>query len=300
MKFIIVTKSYDENIGGSIVLHKLCHLINEHGGDAFIHPFITTHECSFYGIYKKQKSKLAVCLKKFETNPLFNTPIIKSLKGLDEHEYCVIYPEIVDGNPLHAKNVIRWFLHHPGFHTGRVQYNTGELYFSYGVFGNDFIIQGSNRSKLKLEVTHLFTEYYNLNNVNGIRHGTSYCIRKGTGRNIVHDLTDSILIDGRSHSEIANIFKKTKYFISYDLYTAYFWFAILCGCIPIVIPESNMTKEEWYPDEQSRIGIAYGFEDIPTAMHQAEQARITIGSKESLLSPLIKRFMNEVEAYFIN
>ncbi len=38
-KFIIFAPTYDENIGGVILLHKLCHLLNAKGIKSFIFPF---------------------------------------------------------------------------------------------------------------------------------------------------------------------------------------------------------------------------------------------------------------------
>ncbi len=40
-KFIIFAPTYDENIGGVILLHKLCHLLNANGIKSFLFPFFT-------------------------------------------------------------------------------------------------------------------------------------------------------------------------------------------------------------------------------------------------------------------
>ena len=38
-KYIIFAPSYNENVGGSIALHKLCDLINRGGNEAYLYPY---------------------------------------------------------------------------------------------------------------------------------------------------------------------------------------------------------------------------------------------------------------------
>lgn len=129
------------------------------------------------GYSRKIKAKLRVLFREFKTNPSFVTPVLKCLNKNKLSDYYVIYPEIVSGTPLRSKMVIRWFLHHPGFHTGKVSYNSGELYFTYGNFGKNFSLHKSYLSSLTLEITHFFTEYYNLENLSSDRKGSTYCLK---------------------------------------------------------------------------------------------------------------------------
>ena len=43
-RYIIFTPSYDENIGGIVVLNKLCSLLNDLGEDAYLYPYFNTYE----------------------------------------------------------------------------------------------------------------------------------------------------------------------------------------------------------------------------------------------------------------
>jgi hypothetical protein len=90
-------------------------------------------------------------------------------------------------------------------------------------------------------------------------------MRKGRGRAPIHDIANSILIDGKSHAETAATFKKVKQFISYDPYTHYSYFAAIAGCESIVAPLDNTTKEQWKPDIADRYGLAYGFDELEFA-----------------------------------
>ena len=164
-----------------------------------------------------------------------------------------------------APNVARWFLHHPGYHTGKVGVETGEIYYRYTESMNGLKIHGSRLSENILRIAHYPLDIYNEKSAPKERHGTAYCLRKGSGKTIIHDLNNSVLIDGKSHKEIAEIFKRSKQFISYDTQTAYSRFAYLCGCESIVIPDEGVSIDEWHPNEADRFGIAYGLDDLDRA-----------------------------------
>jgi hypothetical protein len=204
------------------------------------------------------------------------------------------------GNPLQAKNIVRWLLHTPGFHTNQTNYGPNELYFRFSVETPYFSHPGSTTSDQFLTVVHFPTEIYNMDVAIQEREGTAYCIRKGKGKEIVHDLSDSICIDGKSHKEIAEIFKRVKTFYCYDTRTAYYYFASLCGCETIVIPDEGVSEEEWLPDPRSRVGMRYGInspmlntENIP------EKVFNFIKTEESLSSFHVKKAVLEIDFAFL-
>jgi len=286
--FIIYTYRYNDDIGGIVVQHKLCHLLNQHGQKALLWPDYK----SLFDRRNPLKSGLAFLKyfrkslhKKFTVNPLWDTPVAR-YKDLDNA--IVVYAEIVEGNPLKAKNVVRWLLHKPGFHTNKINYGTDEVYFfylkayieniSFDVDTNNVLYIPNNR-----EETYYQTNF-------GKRQGSCYIVRKGKGRPIVHDLTDSILIDGKSHQEIAQIFNQVEYCYSYDTYTMYSMYAAMCGCISIVIPEDNVSRDEWLPEAERGYGIAYGMDDIP-------YAKKTLPLLQSLLSEAETQTTIEIEHF---
>lgn len=300
MRFIIMAPAYTEWSGGVIVLHKLCHILNQLGENAYLHPMVEEYPLSWknHFIEIKAKIKLKYKSRKYKTNKMLQTPTINKLTKDDLENSIVVYPEIVSGNPLKAKNVVRWFLHHPGYQTGNVNYFSRELYFSYGAFGRDFKLYGSHTSDTVLHVFHQMNDIYNEIGASKERKGTAYCIRKGQGRKIIHDLSDSILIDEKKHEEVAEIFKRVKYFISYDLYTGYSLFAIMCGCIPIVVPDENLSLTEWQSDPKMRLGIAYGFEQIEEATKNRKAALDVVFEKENESILNVKKFIIESKEYF--
>lgn len=298
-----MTQSYNENCGGYVVLHKLCDLINRLGREAYLLPYVEKIEFGRRNFIKSLLRFIKNRLRRmvtFRVNPEFKTPILHSpllIKNWDD--WIVIYPEVVFGNPLFAKNIVRWFLHHPGNHYGgEFHYGPNELYFRYHSGIRPYESPLSRMSKSELRVVHYPLEWYNELDTLQERFGTAYCIRKGKGKAIVHDLSDSILIDGKSHKEIAEIFKRVKQFISYDMYTAYSGFAVLCGCESVVIPDEGVSEEEWMPDPLERHGLAYGFENLGKAKSTKklliERIERELGS--NLVN--VSNFISEADDYF--
>lgn len=300
-KIIIYAPSYSDKVGGTIALHKLCHIINEIGGEAYLFPMfrsVVINKREFgKAIWAIFKDWIRPLYKRYKFNPSFNTPTLKS-PPKNMGEYIVIYPEITFGNPLNAQKVVRWLLHNPGFHTNIIHYGTNEFYIKYHHGFDEFTHYKSFLSKNILQIKHYPTELYNLQNTSQKRSGTAYCLRKGLGKKIVHDLSDSILIDGKSHQEIANIFKSVKCFISYDTNTAFSHLAVLCGCDSVVIPDENVPEEDWYPNPKDRYGIAYGPENIEKSRATKHLLYSEIKNIELTNIEQTKKFIDEINAYF--
>lgn len=134
-QFIIHSYGYSENTGGSIALHRLCDLINRSGRDAYLCPIVDPLPADIHKTRPVRRAvlKLRDWVNKktaidFKTFHGFRTPV-KLRFNVDEA--IVVYPEIIAGNPLNAKNVVRWLLHKPGFHTGVVDYGPADLIFYY-------------------------------------------------------------------------------------------------------------------------------------------------------------------------
>lgn len=302
-KYIIFTHKYSEDSGGIICLHYLAHLINLQGAVAYICPAFYNLEINKLSInrpfFKALYGKFFDRFRNFKVNKSFDNKILNDLKSIrNNDEWIVIYPEITFGNPLGAKHVIRWLLHNPGQHTGKIYYGPGELHVKYHHGFSDFYFPGATLSKNILNISYFPLDLYNDNELTLERSGTAYCLRKGRGRLLVHDVENSILIDGMSHEEVANVFRRVKRFISYDLYTAYSVFAALCGCDSIVVPEDGRTKEEWFRLPEDRYGIAYGFDDIDH-MRDTRHLLIEKVKRDHLKNEeRVAEFINESQTFF--
>jgi len=300
-KFIVFAPPFDLNIGGSICLHKLVHILNELGCEAYITPFFTTQEINRLEYIKpilRVLKSTVVSKFGFVTNPNFLTPVAKKGEfGELGDDWIAVYPETVFGNPLGARNIVRWFLHHPGFHTGSIYYGKNEFHVRFNAAMQEFRFPGSYLSPIFMPLIHYPLDIYNSKDASVSRGGTAYCVRKGVVNKIHHNKGDT-LIDGKSHTEIAAIFRRVKQFISYDSYTAYSRFASLCGCDSIVIPEDGVAECEWYPDPADRYGVAYGFDKIEGARESRKLLFEKISHEHHTSHEVVRRFSYEVDNFF--
>ena len=287
--FIIYAPSYKEDSGGIIVLHKLCHMLNEMGHKAYLWPDRIGSRSSIWKLIRNYLKP-----KKYITDCDFYTPIAGP-STLNENS-VVIYAETVPGNPLKASKVVRWLLHKPGFHTGVAEYGKGELIFAF----DDYCIEpgyGIDAAN-KLFVLAL-NKAYNMDGVEAHRSGACYMMRKGKGRTLVHDTDDAILVDGLNHQEMAEVFKKSKYFYCYDEATLYSQYAALCGCVSVVIPENYESRDDWVESKPSfKYGVAYGLNDFEHAIATQNEVATYFKGLENQSQATVDSFVNTAQRYF--
>lgn len=249
-KFLIAAPSYSENSGGGLVLHQLCDLLNDHT-EAFIVPMPRGSIINWLNLnsverlIEEEKQQLV----NFKTSPELNTPIYSG--KVAQSDSVAVYPEVVFGNPFQFKNVARWVLYDSGFHRGMSCTSKGEIEFKFEKHFVGASIDGfSTCSGLRLNILMPKTIDYNelknnvrrsLEDMHSCRVGTAFCVRKG--KQHPHRLIDqsSICIDGRGLNEIREIFKKVKYFVSFDDETYFSHLASAYGCYSI-ISASNFKK----------------------------------------------------------
>lgn len=293
MNIFIYSFSYDENSGGIIALHRLCHVINsETEHKAYLvsnnYPFSLWRRFR-YKVKNKQLLK---------TNHGWNTPVWN--KNDFPKDSVVIYPEIINGNPLGIKKVVRWFLHNPGHFTNQIEYGSEELYFQYhSGFNNYKPTNDSIISKNILNVGYYPIDIYTYNTDIIKDNETCYIYRKGKDKPKVHK-DDAICLDGLSHNDTAQIMKRSKTFISYDPYTAYSRFAVLSGCHSIVVPDDGVSIEEWLPSEKDRYGVSYGFSNKQTEWAQNTKPLLfeALEQKDKITVDNIKLCLNDIDSFF--
>ncbi|MGE4511716.1 MAG: WavQ [Sulfurimonadaceae bacterium] len=297
ISFVIYTYRYNTYSGGTMVLHYLCHLLNQ---QKYTKAYIWPNYKPLYNSKEPFKSTLKFLKywrkslhKKFALNPSWNTPLATK-KDLDNS--IIIYPEIVEGNPLMANKVVRWLLHKPGFHFGKIQFGESELILGYGQkFSTpEFTITDANT----FHIAYIMDDIYIQTNFKK-RVGTCHMIRKGTNKPLLHE-KDSICVDGMSHQELAKVFNECETFICYDPYTYYSVYAALCGCKSIVIPDDNVSKEQWHPQEKDRYGIAYGLneEEITYAQETLQLLKNDIKKQQNNNQKELDKFLNLCKTHF--
>lgn len=303
MKFVIVSPPYDENNGGSIVLHKLCDIINKSGFDASILPLIDSREINALNWQEAihsaiiSQSNLEFIInhpEHFRLCDRYNTKLFQGAIGQIAHspETIVVYPEITFGNPLGARHVARWLLHNPGFHTGKVYYSAGEVQFQYSNLFQPLNVPYLEIADFHLSVIDIPWDLYRNDQPQLVkREGTAYLVKKGHGRAAIHDLENSICIDGLGHNDVAAIFKSVETFISYDQASFYSSLASLAGCVSIIAPGMDSATRNGDVTGHGRNGIAYGFEDIQRAIDTVPQMIVELQEQERESVRSVDRFL---------
>ncbi len=298
MKFVIWAPIYNDNSGGVIVLHKLASMLRDMGHIALIwpEPKPSRHElkslCGWVKLAKWIKFLIKNFLKKRRINTRYDLQIAKEL---DIVGAVVIYPEVVAGNPLNSRCVIRWLLNKPGVINGVKEFGGEDLFFYYHKHFNDWEL--NPHEDRHLNVLELMTDVYQKTN-DGDRKEQCYMVRKGRNRALDYHDASAREVDGLTHAELAKVFNECKYFICYDLYTMYCRYASMCGCIPIVVPQEGLSREEWRPEVENRYGIAYGWEDSQWAIETRSKVLENLAESENQGVDSINRFVDIVERYF--
>jgi len=168
-----------------------------------------------------------------------------------DDDCVVIYSEGTQGNPLNAKNVVRWMLSELGKNV--------PCEWLYGWGKNELVYYFNSETKFesspeKIGVVYKLLsciyvnpriENYNFPNRNGV----CYTIRKSNwhknGVSFFH-FSDSFEIT-REHTqdECIDFFNKYQYFISYDPCSFLTIMAAMCGCVSVVHPVQGLTKQQW-------------------------------------------------------
>lgn len=304
MKFIVVASSYNENRGGIIASHKLCHLLNEVGYEAYLYPLSRSSYTFLHRMFAKLTSKvdyLRIALGRgFRLNPAFNTELFPLTNLSIPEDAVVIYGDTVAGNPLDAKNVVRWFLHDPRYQTGLTEHGSNELHIDFCEFLSDYDPGSNFLNPRSLHVVHYPLDVYNDVDAKPTeeRYSVAYMIGKGHYSEGIFDRNSATCVDGLSHLDCASVLRGAKRFYSFDPYTAHSSFAALCGAISIVIPPDGMAKSSWHQNDNSRLGIAFGLDDEAWAVNTMHKVRADLSARQANSRLEVLDFAQAVTSFF--
>jgi len=250
-EFLVVAPPYSKQVGGSMALHYLCHLLNKIGTSHIIPlPFGRVISYANSDYFENMQHMEMSQLENYNLAGHLNTPIFKG--DLGKKNLVIVYPEVVHGNPLVGVNVARWLLYHSGFHRKEICLSKGEVQFQYQSIYTPAFIEGFvELSDIILHVQETPKEVYEtLANeielsaavVQEGRQGVAYSVRKG--RKVPHPLLDetAINLDGKPFDEVLVILRKSTHFVSFDPDTFLTSIAAALGCFPVV--EADLTPDE--------------------------------------------------------
>ncbi|MCR5439586.1 MAG: hypothetical protein K6F01_09175 [Selenomonas sp.] len=299
-RFVIV--SPPQLWGGTIVLHLLCRMLIDRGYDAKIFllrvgeriPSSRQELLQKYLPFMNGKRKQVLDNQKgpIKGCNLTNWPYV-------DDDTIVVYPEVVFGNILAAKHVVRWFLNvnrFTGEYEGEQPYGKEDMFICYRDVFNDYQLNPSGR---QVTLRHFDYDLYKRWNY-GYREGSCFIIRKGENRADLPPNVPGIVLDNLSEEEKVEVMNQCRYCYSFDTQTFYSNIAAICGCVSIVIPEPGKTREDYLSAGEKGWGIAYG-----TASEEIEFARKTCKKLEEEIESFrdknnknLQNFLDYCREYF--
>ena len=291
--YLVHAPAWNPESGGAIFLHMLVHTLRELGEDAKIWPWYRTPKrgaVARLGSLLRKPSLLLGYGRRF-LNPDLDTPMADFADFRDDT--IVVYPEIRLGNPMGARNVVRWLLYKPGLENP-YRFTDGEMYFRVGEICDLPEITGGAQD---LVMWKRNPAYRNENRPD--RKGACFIVRKGHEKPRISETANAIQIDDKSHEEIADIFNACETFYSYDEACFYSQYAAICGCDSVVIPGLYPDREAWTAEHAiSRYGIAYGLDDLDHARATRHLVNGQLAAKEAEGVETVRRFIAATQERF--
>lgn len=294
MKKKILIYNYMWCAGGTLVLSTLVKTLRECGINAemLIAPWCDSSVYRKKSIFIKDWIKfiIAVILKRNFKGVTYYPHASLSVRGVkvkwlpifSKKNTIVIYPEIVKGNPLKVKNVVRWLLYHYKFENDKTAYSSTDFFIAYRKIFNSSTLNPHNHTLKLYYFNKDLYKHYNF----GERKGVCYILRKGKNRTDLPKTFDGpVYDDDMPQEELVKMFNEHAYCYIYDTQTFYAKIAAVCGCIPIVMLEKNKTERDYLSEEEKHYGVAYG-----NTKEQIEYAKST---RELLLKSLDYDEMNK-------
>jgi len=253
LSFLITSPGYAPSCGGIGVLHKLAQLLAEFGEETYL---LTTH----------LDPRMTPKFTWLKSPNVVATQGDIVLEGEDLENTVVIYPDIINENPLDAKHVVRWLLSTPC--DGRFKYGADDLVYLFDKRYSTGDAYKPNNAPIEVEgvLNVMFVDFELFKNRQEERIPNSQCflIRKGVVPDSPMHKTDALFLDDFAyhgdHVSLANVFNKYETLICYDPFTFIATQAVLCGCRAVVVPRKGLSAEQFHSAPLTA-GIEYGFED---------------------------------------
>jgi hypothetical protein len=106
------------------------------------------------------------------------------------------------------------------------------------------------------------------------------------------------ILDNLPHEEIAQIFNQCEVFVSHDLYTFYLYYAVLCGCVPMVVPQPGLDARAWREGYELPFGVAYGEAELDWAKATRAALLAEIAAVQARELDMVKSFVKKLAAHF--
>lgn len=270
--YYIFAPPYRTSSAGIRVMHMLCDALNRSGQEAYVATAVV--------------------------NPALMTPCltgdVRALHKSHNIEPIVVYPEVVHGNPLKARIVVRYLLNAPGFIGGDEEYAADEVLFA---FTKGLLLPGMSEDNV-LFLQPVDLSIFKPHENPAKRQSGKVCYYQGRkGRGVDKSLlpSDAIEITGSypaTWPELAEIFQTCEFFYSSST-SALSAEAAVCGCIGVVIPGES-APQNFSLEENGNYGVAWGL-----APEEIQRARTTLPLLRANLEKHAEEFWPALD-HFVN
>jgi hypothetical protein len=277
-RFVIHAPDYTYLSSGVRCLHLLCDRLNELGVSAAI---------------------TARVAKPGTNTPRINADVISAYPALFDRS-IVVYPEIYAGNPLGAKNVVRYLLNAPGFFTGVGVEAFGKRDY-YLHFAEEFRPPGVASRPLRLSVvdTSIFTPPPPSTPRDGfLVYGVRYRPDTTTFPSWVDRVTMICRETPRDPSTLAKLYQTSRAMIVGER-TAAVAEALHCHCPVVLVPHDGFAHEPVL-DFHRGYGTVLGFDqsELARAALSVSAMPARYAAREGDVNRKILEFVADAERYF--
>ena len=271
--YYIQAFDYRRTSAGVRVMHMLCDALNRSGYEAYAVANVLNPELVTPSL----------------------TPSVIQLHKAQGIEPITVYPEIVDGNPLGGRTVVRYLLNQPGFIEGKGEYAADDIRIAYT---RALLPEGLPEDRV-LFLPAIDLRIFHLPEDPDKRIPGKVCYYQGRRGQAPIDQSklpaDAVEITSRfpeSWEALADLFQQCEYFYCTEA-SGLCGEAALCGCLAIVLPN------EWAPlslarEEIRNYGIAWGddAQELARAKQTQPLLRETLLQQQRDFWPALDRFID--------
>ena len=292
-RYLVVAPPYSPDQGGAIFLHQLVHALNQLGAPAALWPIrqLARHQLLDRARDLLRRPSRLWRPPAFATSPALDTPVATPAQLT--RDSIVVYPEIVLGNPLKARHVVRWLLYRPGLRDP-YQFGPDEMFFRAGEMSDLPDLTGGAPDLFLWALNPAYRDEGRTD-----RKGACFLVRKGDQKPRIPQTEGAIQIDGLPHEEIAAIFNRCEVFYSYDEASFYSQYAAICGCRSVVVPGLYPSRQDWVREHPvAEFGVAYGLDDLAHADATRHRVIDLLRAKEAAGLETVRTFITLTAARF--
>jgi hypothetical protein len=279
--YLFINGPFSKKSGGNQVIYKLCKEIENLGYETYIYP---------YPYYLKSYFRNSYNCK------ILNNKILENFKKRKK-DPIIVYPENLLGSKIGGSTRVRYYLYFPGKWGG--EKNDSDHYR----VAFDNVIKKKIKQKCSLTLTVPILNEFIFNKKNTLdtikRNKSCYYSEQFEidGGKVDKEIKKNIKITRHlkpflSQKKVAKIFKSCKYFYCY-LNSGLIWEALLCGCIPVLMENKYLKKNELiYSEEFKFKGIA-----IKNNRYNKQKALKEIKFSSKYYKNIKKKFNNNLKKF---